>query len=646
MNNENSFLNRKSNAIHIRAQLTDFLFDILGAGFIPAMSEISEDAFRQKRKRMNDDEKNIQQKMNSDFYKDYRNQNEIYEDIDRLNNNINELHRSIHDIADKLVLLRGPHYTPNPQQQQFCYAVFADVFRGEKPNEHKDEDPHIFYSETYWNAYELITDLLRSIEATAWKFEIGLFDENEAFSFYIKESLKEMGKYPQKPLNLDIKEYFTAFQDVLANWETNESFFKYPFNAFRDYLKENHGYKLEDFYELWNPKKDTMESTKKDLCRSNINIKRRNWSTVYPMLYDPDYLLNQTQREKKILKQFGFDIKVKFVVPWELEYRLVDEPEATEKNFALKQQYRLFQARLFMAYLLNNIYTAMQEKKISTKEIEEIFKGNPNVFNFHITDNCNYNCNHCFVNKEGNELSTENAFKIIDNIERYFLKKNISNGRINLAGGEPLLHKEIQKVIDYISAKKIEVSLITNGSLLTEKFIQDNIGKLSMIGLSVDSLDNATNEMLERCDNSDNSLSSSRILDLSQWIKKANIKLKINICVSKNNVYENFVDFLNEISPDRLKLLQMTIEKGVNDNSIDDTISEQDFNNFCEKYSQFDPIIEPSEKMQNSYFIIDSKGILGIDNAHNKSQSNLLNRELSDVIDNLPINKKYFRDRY
>jgi len=57
-----------------------------------------------------------------------------------------------------------------------------------------------------------------------------------------------------------------------------------------------------------------------------------------------------------------------------------------------------------------------------------------------------------------------------------------------LVGGEPLLSKNIQMFIDYLFEINLEVSLITNGYYLDEKFISKNKNKLSMIGISIDSL--------------------------------------------------------------------------------------------------------------------------------------------------------------
>ena len=48
------------------------------------------------------------------------------------------------------------------------------------------------------------------------------------------------------------------------------------------------------------------------------------------------------------------------------------------------------------------------------------------------------------------ELTYEKACLVVDNIVRYSFKNGIQDGRINLAGGEPLLCKYLDELIDYL----------------------------------------------------------------------------------------------------------------------------------------------------------------------------------------------------
>lgn len=103
------------------------------------------------------------------------------------------------------------------------------------------------------------------------------------------------------------------------------------------------------------------------------------------------------------------------------------------------------------------------------------------VINLHYTDICNYRCRFCHSRFGKTPLELEEWKRIIANIV-----KDVDVRRFNLAGGEPLAAPFAQELIDHIHGLGIPVSIITNGSLLTPSWIDDNRNKLSMIGISVD----------------------------------------------------------------------------------------------------------------------------------------------------------------
>ncbi len=225
------------------------------------------------------------------------------------------------------------------------------------------------------------------------------------------------------------------------------------------------------------------------------------------------------------------------------------------------------------------------------------------TINLHLTDRCNFKCKHCFVNMKGRELSLQECISIIDAV--YDMNQFT---RINLAGGEPMMVRHLQDVIDYVVKKGFKCSIITNGSLLTTDFIKRNRNKLCMIGISIDSLDDEVNKLIGR-------KSILEVKKLCECIKKEKIRLKINICISKYNLSCDFTHFLEEIEPDRLKLLQIlpTPQLG---NSSELLISKEEFKVVCKKLISFNPICEENEYMREAYLIVDSEGCLCKDNLH------------------------------
>lgn len=267
-----------------------------------------------------------------------------------------------------------------------------------------------------------------------------------------------------------------------------------------------------------------------------------------------------------------------------------------------------------------------------------------NVINFHCIDNCNFNCKYCFVAKEGKQVDFYKAKICVDKIAEYFQIKKIEDGRINLAGGEPLLYSHIVELVDYIYSKNIKVSIITNGYLINEKLLNKIGKKISMIGISVDGLSSELNKKLGRCCNNI-ALGFNEYLSRCLLVKKYNIKLKINICVNKLNIDCDFFDFLEKAQPDRVKILQMVVQDDINNTAREFEINEKDFICFAQKYKKFEPIIEKSNDINNSYVILDSNCCLSTTNNH-RSTNNLLNCTFEQVFNQIEIDSEKFKKRY
>lgn len=272
-----------------------------------------------------------------------------------------------------------------------------------------------------------------------------------------------------------------------------------------------------------------------------------------------------------------------------------------------------------------------------------------NVINFHFTNCCNYKCVYCFAKSKNKakELSFEECMQVVDMIQEYFVENNISDGRINLVGGEPLVSPFIQELIDYCFQKGIQVSIVTNASLLSCDFVQKNKNKLYMIGISVDSLIEKTNLKIGRCCAS-KTLNREALVKICKEIKKCGIKLKINTVVSKLNCKENFADFNNEVEADKIKVFQMCHVKGVNDKARQYKISQVEFESFCNNnQTAIIMVVESESDMQSSYLMINNYGdfILN-DNGEYKSYGNILKEKLSALIKKSNFDGLKFEKRY
>lgn len=101
----------------------------------------------------------------------------------------------------------------------------------------------------------------------------------------------------------------------------------------------------------------------------------------------------------------------------------------------------------------------------------------------HVTYDCNAYCIHCAVPHRKEFLSLKVFKRMIDTIPMDFLV---------IGGGEPLLHCNLNEMIDY-AHRRTKVKIETNGGLLTEKFFQDNKEKLFQVNVSVDGVKDTHN---------------------------------------------------------------------------------------------------------------------------------------------------------
>jgi len=91
----------------------------------------------------------------------------------------------------------------------------------------------------------------------------------------------------------------------------------------------------------------------------------------------------------------------------------------------------------------------------------------PISINLHLTNKCNYQCKFCFARNrcQGKELTFKEWKKLI------FLLSEKNCLKVNFAGGEPTLLPYLPELINYAKDLGFFTSIISNGSLISKKFI-------------------------------------------------------------------------------------------------------------------------------------------------------------------------------
>lgn len=109
-----------------------------------------------------------------------------------------------------------------------------------------------------------------------------------------------------------------------------------------------------------------------------------------------------------------------------------------------------------------------------------------------LTKRCNLHCSYCYncldnpnekIVHTHTDFPLEKIYKVIDDIadSKVF--------HINLSGGEPFLHKNIIDIVRYIKSKKIGISIVSNGTMITKQIAEDlnNLGIIKSMQISFDS---------------------------------------------------------------------------------------------------------------------------------------------------------------
>jgi len=233
---------------------------------------------------------------------------------------------------------------------------------------------------------------------------------------------------------------------------------------------------------------------------------------------------------------------------------------------------------------------------------------------FHVSEACNMNCKYCFTKYEYSgdrrrALPLEDSLSLIGMLSEAGFKK------ISFAGGEPTFKCDwLSDLILYAKNKGLVTMLVSNGTGLTDSFLNDLHQYLDWIGLSVDSLNLDNMKKIGRqVDNLvvDENYYFNRV----EKIKEYKYKLKINTVVSKANMLEDLSGFINYALPLRWKMFQMFSPVGVSTPAhfTEFDISKQELVSFFDRHrkavnASVPIVLEDVDVMLNSYVMIDPLG--------------------------------------
>lgn len=235
--------------------------------------------------------------------------------------------------------------------------------------------------------------------------------------------------------------------------------------------------------------------------------------------------------------------------------------------------------------------------------------------NFHLWEPCNMRCKFCFASFQDvkktilpkGHLDKESAIKVIDQLAEFGFNK------ITFAGGEATLCPWLIDLVTTAKNHNMTTMLVTNGTKLTNEYLNDLKGLLDWVTISIDSINLETNLKTGRAYRGIEAPHLVQYMDLLDRVKNNGFGLKINTVVTKENFREDISDLIEYAEPFRWKIFQVLPVKGQNDNGIDNLIiSSKEFQEFVQinqiKKETIKVITESNELMTGSYVMVDPAG--------------------------------------
>ncbi len=223
--------------------------------------------------------------------------------------------------------------------------------------------------------------------------------------------------------------------------------------------------------------------------------------------------------------------------------------------------------------------------------------------NIHLIGYCNYRCSFCF-----SRGLTKEYMKPADWIPVLDYLKSIGVTKINLAGGEPALYPHLEEMVDLLRSYDFTVSIVSNGSRIDDAFLRKYLGRISWLGLSIDSPDESDEIRIGRhCSGIEH---IAHVRDIARKASDMGYNVKLNITVTQDSWSKDFRPLIEDIRPRRIKAFRAITIRNANDNSGDNwSITSEQFESFRENHCDVQRMVfEDNDDVIDSYLMFDPIG--------------------------------------
>lgn len=205
----------------------------------------------------------------------------------------------------------------------------------------------------------------------------------------------------------------------------------------------------------------------------------------------------------------------------------------------------------------------------------------PHTVFIEITSQCNLRCKHCMYCEDEDFFNTDNDLSYNEMINLFeFLIEEINIINFVIIGREPLLNKNIFKIIEYLKNKSVYLKLQTNATLIDDKIIsklKDLLNPMTdCVQISIDGADEKMHDSIRGVN------TYKKTIDAIKKLSKNNINVILAYTINSINVtnLENLYELCKNLKIKQLVLGRFESYKAEQDYLLPD--KEEVFLNLAE----------------------------------------------------------------
>jgi len=175
-----------------------------------------------------------------------------------------------------------------------------------------------------------------------------------------------------------------------------------------------------------------------------------------------------------------------------------------------------------------------------------------NYLRISLTDQCNLRCNYCMPLESYSFMPSTQLMQAAEILEIAKIFTSLGTTKIRLTGGEPLVRKDADRIIQSLAALPVKLSLTTNGVRVHEFIETFKQAGIRSLNLSLDTLSADKFQLLTKRNN------FNRVWENIQLLLQNGFHVKLNMVVMKGINHTEINDFINltRFSPLHIRFIE------------------------------------------------------------------------------------------